>query len=63
MPIEQLESLRSEVRAELLRRRGQTRHCVRCGAAFYAKQNARFCSGRCRVASFREEHAAAEGNR
>lgn len=61
--MDQLESLRSEVRTELLRRRGQERQCVRCGAAFYAKQSARFCSGRCRVASFREEHAASEGNR
>lgn len=48
------------LRREQLRRAGKGRLCVQCGVEFFARAGARFCSGRCRVAAFRERRRAVD---
>lgn len=62
LSVSQLVSLRDDVRQELLHRQGSPLQCAQCGREFFARQNARFCSGRCRVASFRAVHARPREN-
>lgn len=50
----QLDALRVDVRGEQLRRRGALRICSWCHSDFWARAGAVYCSGRCRVASFRD---------
>ena len=48
------------LRGEQLRRAGRTHTCARCGGEFHARSGARYCSGACRVAAFRNRARAAD---
>lgn len=54
---ETLVLLASEVRSELLRRRGSIHRCTACGREFIARAGARTCSTTCRVRALRARTA------
>lgn len=49
------------IRRERLRRAGRERRCVHCGHGFFARADAIYCTGRCRVAAFRVRTGAIAG--
>lgn len=56
LPDAELSARLKDLRCERLRRAGKGRLCDRCGVEFFARAGARYCSGTCRVAAFRERH-------
>lgn len=54
LPDAELTARLKDLRREQLRRAGKGHLCDRCGVEFFARAGARFCSGTCRVAAFRE---------
>lgn len=49
----ELAKLARDVRTERLRRAARLQVCSRCASEFFARNGARFCSGRCRTAAYR----------
>jgi ribosomal protein S27AE len=49
----ELAKLARDVRTERLRRDARVQVCARCASEFFARNGARFCSGRCRTAAYR----------
>jgi hypothetical protein len=56
---EQMRSLREEK----LRRAGKAHSCAKCGAEFYGRADARYCSAACRVAACRVRSRTAPATR
>jgi hypothetical protein len=51
------------VREEKLRRAGKEHSCAKCGAGFYGRADARYCSVACRVAACRVRSRTAPATR
>lgn len=49
----ELAVLHDELKSERAMRAGRVKQCERCGGAFVGRAGAKFCSGRCRMASSR----------
>lgn len=50
----ELDERRFALRQEHLRRTDTKRSCVLCRSGFFARADALYCSGKCRVAAFRK---------
>lgn len=61
LPDDVLSRRADAIRRERLRRAGRERRCVHCGGSFFARADALYCTGRCRVAAFRVRTGAIAG--
>lgn len=54
LPFDELQALAKAVASEMRTRQAPTRKCARCEAQFVGRSDARFCSAKCRVATYRQ---------